>query len=133
MLTHHARPLLLISVVEICLNRYGWYKKAVVGEVMTKGHHKELDPIILILEPLINSVAAAMGANVGHSAEYQTEQYIKRLEQAVQNLTEEGTKLKENGQDAFALSVFDQVDQLKRAIAELRHLVGSASSDPKVS
>ena len=69
---------------------------------------------------------------MGHSADYQTEQYIKRLERAAQSLADEGTKLKEDGHAAFALSVFDQVNQLKRAIAELRYLMGSTPSNPTI-
>lgn len=70
---------------------------------------------------------------MAHSADYQTELYIKRLERATLSLVDEGNKLKEHGHDSFALSVFNQADQLKHAISELRYLMGCAPFNPTIS
>jgi hypothetical protein len=57
---------------------------------------------------------------MGHSADYQTELYIRELEQVAKTLAEQGFKLKDAGCDGLANAAFDQADQLKRVIVALR-------------
>lgn len=57
---------------------------------------------------------------MGHFANYQTERYIKRLEQIFQGLVQQGATLEASGLNGLAKAVFDQVDQLSEAITDLR-------------
>lgn len=57
---------------------------------------------------------------MGHSANYQTELYIKDLEQAAQILADQGVKLKKNGYESLANASFEQAEKLELVIAELR-------------
>lgn len=62
---------------------------------------------------------------MGHSAEYQTELYVKQLEQMVQTLIDQGEKFKEGGLEELADSTFEQADKLKRAVGHLRKIMES--------
>ncbi|MCF5723908.1 hypothetical protein [Pseudomonas syringae] len=60
---------------------------------------------------------------MGHSADYQTELYIKQLEQIAQSLFDQSKKFSEEGLDELAGSTFDQASQLMRAVAQLRKIM----------
>lgn len=62
---------------------------------------------------------------MGHSADYQTELYIKQLEQAAQTLSDQGKKFNEGGLKELADATYDQVEQLNHAIVELKKVLGS--------
>lgn len=57
---------------------------------------------------------------MAHSADYQTVQYIKRLEKICVNLGHQSGTLRANGFNELADAVFDQVEQLNQAIADLK-------------
>ncbi|MGN7441742.1 hypothetical protein [Pseudomonas lactis] len=57
---------------------------------------------------------------MGHSADYQTELYVKQLEQVAQTLCDQGGKFREGGLEALAVSTFEQAEKLRRTIAHLR-------------
>ncbi|ARB29663.1 hypothetical protein ATI14_1790 [Pseudomonas tolaasii NCPPB 2192] len=60
---------------------------------------------------------------MGHSAEYQTELYIKQLEQMAQNLFDQSKKFRDGGLEDMADSTFEQASQLLRAIGQLRKIM----------
>lgn len=60
---------------------------------------------------------------MGHSADYQTELYIKQLEQIAQTLFDQSKKFSEGGLEELADSTFDQASQLTRAIGQLRQVM----------
>ncbi|MBM9486961.1 hypothetical protein JBE38_13600 [Pseudomonas sp. ICBG1301] len=60
---------------------------------------------------------------MGHSAEYQTELYIKQLEQVAQTLFDQGMGFKNGGHDELARSAFEQSAQLNRVIVDLRKIM----------
>ncbi|WLH49778.1 hypothetical protein [Pseudomonas tolaasii] len=60
---------------------------------------------------------------MGHSADYQTELYIKQLEQMAQNLFDQSKKFREGGLEEMADSTFEQASQLLRAIGQLRKIM----------
>lgn len=57
---------------------------------------------------------------MGHSANYQTELYIKDLEQAAQILADQGMKLRKNGYESLANASFEQAEALEHVIVALR-------------
>jgi hypothetical protein len=57
---------------------------------------------------------------MGHSADYQSELYIRELEQMAQAMADKGAKLKDEGHDALARTVLDKAERMQRAIAALR-------------
>ena len=62
---------------------------------------------------------------MGHSANFQVELYARKLEQAAEGLTREGTVLKDNGLDSLGEAVLFQAEKLKLAVAELRGLMST--------
>lgn len=60
---------------------------------------------------------------MGHSADYQTELYVKQLEQMAQTLCDQGEKFRKGGLEALAASTFERAEQLRRAIAHLRKVL----------
>ncbi|SEB36484.1 hypothetical protein FIV41_08995 [Pseudomonas marginalis] len=62
---------------------------------------------------------------MGHSANFQVELYARKLEQAAEGLTREGTVLKDNGLDSLGEAVLSQAKKLKLAVAELRGLMST--------
>ncbi|RON86785.1 hypothetical protein [Pseudomonas fluorescens] len=60
---------------------------------------------------------------MGHSPEYQTELYIKQLEQMVKTLLDQAEKFREGGLDELADATLDKSEQLKRAIVQLRKVM----------
>ncbi len=62
---------------------------------------------------------------MGHSANFQVELYARKLEQAAEGLTREGTVLKDNGLDSLGEAVLSQAEKLKLAVAELRGLMST--------
>jgi len=60
---------------------------------------------------------------VGHSADYQTELYIKQLEQIAQTLFDQSKKFNEGGLEELAGSTLEQAEQLRRAIGHLRKIM----------
>ena len=62
---------------------------------------------------------------MGHSANFQVELYARKLEQAAEGLTREGTVLKDNGLNSLGEAVLLQAEKLKLAVAELRGLMST--------
>lgn len=60
---------------------------------------------------------------MGHSADYETELYIKQLEQMAQTLFDQSNKFREGGLVELANTTFDQASQLVRAIGQLRKIM----------
>ncbi|WP_395609579.1 hypothetical protein [Pseudomonas sp. B22129] len=60
---------------------------------------------------------------MGHSAEYQTELYIKQLERMAQNLFDQSKKFREGGLEELSGSTLEQASQLTRAIGHLRKIM----------
>lgn len=60
---------------------------------------------------------------MGHSAEYQTELYIRQLDQMSQTLFDESEKFRKDGLDELADATLDKSEQLRHAIAHLRKVI----------
>lgn len=60
---------------------------------------------------------------MGHSAEYQTELYIKQLEQMAQTLSEQSEKFRDGELKELADSTFEQAEHLRRIVGHLRKVV----------
>jgi hypothetical protein len=60
---------------------------------------------------------------MGHSAEYQTELYIKQLEEMAQTLFDQGERFRVGNLEELAVSTFEQAEQLRSAAGQLRKVM----------